>query len=376
MPFDLHKKAAVLISSLSVAIGVIHVSKAPDLVWEFSVPTINTDTSEAPYFKTIFDYRSPVGTAHSPAIRTKQDGFSVMWFDGTRESHEDVVIKQSHFTQTPTGWTHSAPSDFLTKEAMSAVSEPRQMVLSLGNTIQYGIDENAVLATVVSIGGWAAASIAKIDLAKDRPVSIQKLSLSPFLNRSHLVRSQTVQYADDSVAIPAYLELGNALGEWVRMDANGRVRDKRRMTQGRFAIQPEIVPFNKTDAVALMRNFDANTNRLIATWTSDGGKNWSDAKLLELPNPNSPVAALRLSNGHIIMAFNDTTGPATNLRLARSSDQGQTWETIHTVENGDAAVRYPVISRMHDGSIFLAYSYDSKKGIRGHIFNENWILQK
>ncbi len=367
---------ALGIAGLSFAVGITHILKSPDLVWEFSIPTINVESSKEAYFETVFDYQNTSGTAHSPSVRIKQDGFSLIWFDGTRESHADVIIKQADFTKTAAGWTSSKAKPFLNKEAMASVSEPRQVILSLGNTIQYGTDETSILATIVSIGGWAAASIAKVDLLEDRPVLTQKLSLSPFLNRSHLVRSRTIPYADASIAIPAYLELGNAFGELVRLDANGRVRDKRRMSQGRFGIQPEIVPLSKDEAVALMRNFDDETSQLIATWTYDGGKHWTDATLLDVPNPNSPIAALRISTGQILMAFNDSSESATNLRLALSNDDGKTWKNIHTVEDGDSVVRYPVMTRLQDGSIFLGYSYNSKKGLRGHVFNENWILQK
>lgn len=367
---------STLLLFLSTCIGVIHAVRSPELTWEFAVAAPVQESQEDPRVNTIFDYTSPAGTAHSPAIVLHTDGFSLIWFDGIRESHEDVVIKEARFTKSDLGWVNNNPSVYFDKEALSKMTTPRQIILSLGNTIQYGDEQNAALATIVSIGGWAAASIAKVDFKESLPAGVRKLSLSPFLNRSHLVRAPTIAYADGSVAIPAYLELGNAFGELVRLDKGGFVRDKRRMSQGRFAIQPMIVVLDTTNAVALMRNFDDDSDRLIATWTKDGGQSWSPARLLDVPNPNSPVAAILLHSNDLLMAFNDSPTDARILRLAISKDQGHTWKTVRTLEQNGGVVRYPAMARLPDGDILLTYSVGSKRGIKALIFNENWVLKE
>jgi predicted neuraminidase len=361
---------------ISAVLGTFHTLRTPDLIWEFAAPAVLDIATQAPQVTTVFDYKSPTGTAHSPAIHMHDDGFSIIWFDGTRESHADVVIKQVRFSKSGTDWEPSEPELYFSKEALSEVTEPRQTILSLGNAIQYGDEPDSALATIVSVGGWAAASIALIDFENGVPAYVRKLSLSPFWNRSQLVRAPTVSYDDGSVAIPAYLELGNALGELVRLDHNGYVRDKRRMSQGRFAIQPMIVPFDKQNAVALMRNFDDDSDRLIATWTADGGQSWTPATLLDAPNPNAPVAAVLLSDGRLLMAFNPSATDTTILSLAISDDQGRTWETVRTMDQDGGALRYPAMSRLPDGDILLTYSAGSKKSIKGLIFNEPWVLGK
>jgi predicted neuraminidase len=367
---------SALLLFLSACVGVIHAARSPELIWEFSVAAPVHESQEEPRVNTVFDYSSPAGTAHSPAIVLHPDGFSLVWFDGTRESHEDVVIKQARFTKSDLGWANNNPNVYFDKEALSKKTTPRQIILSLGNTVQYGDEQNAALATIVSIGGWAAASISKVDFIDGLPAAVRKLSLSPFLNRSHLVRAPTVAYADGSVAIPAYFELGNAFGELVRLDKDGYVRDKRRMSQGRFAIQPMIVPLDAKNAVALMRNFDEHSDRLIATWTENGGRSWSPARLLEVPNPNSPVAAILLHSNDLLMVFNDSPTDARVLRLAISKDQGHTWKTVRTLEQDGGVVRYPAMARLPDGDILLTYSVGSKRGIKALIFNENWILEE
>jgi len=370
----------LIVLATCLATGIWHSWQSTELSWEFQLAALPEVTENAPRIQTVFDYTTSQGVAHAAALRlgVGEAGFDVMWFEGTRESHNDVVIRQASVTKSPQGWAQSAPQTYLVKEEMSAVTAPRQTILTLGNTIQFGAQSDRVLATIVSLGGWAAASIADVKMGADGPQHVRKLSLSPFLNRSHLVRAPTLNYLDGGIAIPAYQELGNAFGLLVRLDENARVRDTRRLTQGRFGIQPMIVPLDGQNAVALMRNFDDDTDRLIAAWTQDGGRSWSEPKLLDLPNPGAPVAAIRLASGAVLMAYNDVAegAPADGslLRLAVSSDQGETWQVTQTLEQGGGNVRYPAMARLPDGDIALTYSYGSKRSIKVLVFNDAWAL--
>ena len=363
-----------LLPLLSLGFAVWDGATRKALDWTFEVPAHPDTTQEPPLFETVFDYMSPNGSAHSPAIRLRGAEVALLWFDGTRESHNDVEIYQSWLRKGNEGWSVSAPAPVLTRPGLAAVSVPKQAVLTLGNTIADSADPDVLFATVVSAGGWAASSIARVEMQADAPQRMQKLSLAPFLNRSHLVKSPTLRYADGTTAIPAYFELGNAFGVLARLDARGRVVDTRRLSQARFAIQPEIVVLGPHSALALMRNFDKGSDRLISARTEDGGQSWSPARLMALPNPNSPVAALRLSTGQILLAFNDSPTDASILRLALSSDEGESWVRIATLEDGGGAARYPMMRALADGSILLVYSSASKGGIRAHVFNEAWVL--
>ena len=366
----------ILFPLLVICLTIWHRAQHPLPVWEFAQVSTKDTSQEAPQFRLIFDYKSPNGTAHAPAIRRMGDAFSLIWFDGTRESHNDVAIYESTFQFEKDDWVASDPKPLLTKEALASVSSPRQAVLTLGNTIANFEVPDEFFATIVSAGGWAASSIAWVKTEHGTPTFMRKLSLSPFLNRSHLVKSPTVKYQDGTIAIPAYFEMGNAFGELIRLNGNGRVVDKRRISQGRFGIQPEIVVLDEQNALALLRNFDDATDRLIASRTSDGGQSWSDAELTNLPNPNSPVSAVPLSTGDILLVFNDSTTDATILRMAISNDDGKNWRRIFTLENGEGAARYPMMRALPNGEIILVYSYGSKRGIKALAFNESWVLSQ
>lgn len=364
----------VIFAVISLAITLFTILRTPPMVWKFDITEFPMTAETQPYFETVFDYELESGTAHAPAIIIEPDGISLIWFQGTREGAADVTIVQSTLSQNSGQWSASAPQPLLTTPLLETVSQPAQRIVILGNTIQNG---ERLLATIVSVGGWASAAIADVRMDGGTPVHVRKLSLSPFLNRSYLVKTPPLIFADGDIALPAYFELGNAFGELVRLDSSSRVRDKRRITQGRQAIQPAIVAMDPDNAVALSRNFD-DSGHLMASWTSDGGKSWSNAEPLAVPNPNAPVAALRLANGGILMAFNDSNSRADLLRLAVSTDGGHSWRRIATLEDHDSAkgqqARYPMMRRLPDGQIVLVYSHSSKGGIRAHIFNETWVM--
>lgn len=359
---------------LCICLTLWHVTQQDPPDWRFAPLTISDTSQAAPGFRLIFNYKSANGAAHAPAIRLTGEGFSLIWFDGTRESHNDVAIYESAFQSENGEWVAGEPTPLLTKEALVSVSSPRQAVLTLGNTIANMQAPDELFATIVSAGGWAASSIALVKIRNGAPVFMRKLSLSAFLNRSYLVKSPTVKYRDGTIAIPAYFEMGNAYGELIRINAHGRVVDKRRISQGRFGIQPEIIVLDERNALALMRNFDDATDRLIASRTHDGGQSWSDAELMDLPNPNSPVSAIPLSTGAILLVFNDSATDTSILRMAISDDEGRNWRRIHTLEDGEGAARYPMMRALPDGDIILVYSYGAKRGIKAFAFNEAWVL--
>ena len=66
----------------------------------------------------------------------------------------------------------------------------------------------------IAVGGWAMASI--VDVARDGPA--RRLDLSPVLGRSNLVKSPMVAYADGSMGLPAYFEMGSTFGLLARFD--------------------------------------------------------------------------------------------------------------------------------------------------------------
>lgn len=363
--------AILVLAGLSLCLSLWAIRRDVALDWRFALPEAMPEAG-APRFETVLDYTAPEGQAHAPAILQDAHGFSVIWFQGSAEAQPDVDIFAAHMTREGDGWQVSDPERHLTRGALARAFEPRQLVVTLGNTIQNDTAPGRLYATAVSVGGWAMAAIADVEMGLRGPVRASKLNLSPILNRSFLVKSPMVAYADGSHALPAYFEMGPTYGALVRFDARGRVRDQRRMVgTGVKPIQPMIVPLDQSRAVAFLRDFD-RSGCLWLSRTSDGGQSWSRAQALEIANPSAPVAALALGVGRIVMAMNDEADRFDALTLALSEDEGESWRSLHRF-TGEGALRYPMLARVGD-EIALTYSTNGKRGIRVHLFNAAWVL--
>ena len=348
------------------------ISRDTPPVWRFAAPAVPEDQA-APRFETLLDYTAAEGQAHSPAILLNDQGFSIAWFEGSAEAQADVDILASTFMRHGGRWLGSPPTRLITRAALGQVFDPPQLVITLGNTVQNEAANDAAFVTAVSVGGWAMASVADVRLQGGSPARARKLNLSPFLNRSHLVKSPMVAYAKGPPALPAYFEMGATHGTLVRFSADGRVRDTRRILgDGVKPIQPMIVVLDARRAVAFLRDFDPS-GKLLISRTQDGGQSWSTARASDIPNPSAPVAALPLPGGRILMAMNDDAAGADRLRLAVSGDAGNSWRPIHTLEDDGGDARYPMLRQLPEGDILLAYSHGTKGGIRAYLFNQAWI---
>jgi len=364
--------AQTLIGLLSLGLTVRACRRQVPLCWKFA-PPVATDTTSAAKFHTVFDYAPTTGRAHSPAIALKGHGFSLVWFEGSDEAQADVEIMSVDFIQN-NKWQHSAPKPLLTPNNIGRAFDPAQQVITLGNTVENEATPGGLYTTVVSLGGWAMASVAAVRTVARRPVRADKLNLSPLLNRSHLVKSPMLEMADGSFALPAYFEMDQAYAVLVRLHPDGRVRDTRRIAGPDVKpIQPMIVALDELRAVAFMRNLDTDAKHLLISRTLDGGQSWPPAQETEIENPNAPVAALALGDNHILMAANDEAARGDILRLMLSPDGGNTWRRLTTLEEGSGDARYPMLRHLPGGDIILTYSHSNKGGIRAHVFNQAWV---
>ena len=296
--------AILALAVLSLGLSTVAIRRDRPMCWRFALPDPLPATGEG-RFETVFDHRPTEGQAHAPAIVMQDTGFAVIWFQGSAEAQPDVDIWGIDLVRRGGDWQVPAPAPRLTRAELGQALEPRQLVVTLGNTVAHEGAKGHLLATVVSVGGWAMAAIADVAISRNGPVTASKLDLSPILNRSFLVKSPMLAYADGSHALPAYFEMGPTFGALVRFDAAGRVRDRRWMRSRRAkAIQPMIVPLDERRALAFLRDFDRSDVLWLAA-AEDGGKAGARPSRPDRANPSAPVAALALGNGRLLMAAND-----------------------------------------------------------------------
>jgi predicted neuraminidase len=100
--------------------------------------------------------------------------------------------------------------------------------------------------------------------------------------------------------------------------------------------------------------------------SNDGGLTWTDARKLDIPNPNSGIDAVRLKDGRIVLIYNDTPSGRTPLNLAISTD-GEHFRNFSTLESEPGEFSYPALIQGSDGDLHITYTY-KRKMIRYVVF--------
>jgi len=132
--------------------------------------------------------------------------------------------------------------------------------------------------------------------------------------------------------------------------------------------QPTIVERADGTLFMMMRH----RPRILETESRDGGILWDDTRQSSLRNPNAGIAMTRLDNGHLIVVFNDTSNDRTPLSVARSLDDGKTWEKPLALESNRGEYSYPCVIQTADGLIHVTYTF--RRPVIKHVaFNETWL---
>ncbi|MBX9745167.1 MAG: exo-alpha-sialidase, partial [Chlamydiales bacterium] len=121
-------------------------------------------------------------------------------------------------------------------------------------------------------------------------------------------------------------------------------------------IQPTLFFSSEKMLRLLARSLD--TGSICSSISEDGGKTWSFAKPIELPNPNAAVDAVRLQDGRILLAYNHSTTERTPLRLALSEDGGEDWSSFIVLEDQTGEYSYPCIIQTKDGKVHVCYTFN------------------
>ena len=318
---------------------------------------------------------SPEPKAHSGTLAELPDGRLVAaWYAGSGEGARDVAIHLS--TRGPDGqW--SAPRSIFRREEVA--ESMQRHVHSLGNPLLLTDDSGRLGLLFVSIaaGKWSGSSM-NLSWSSDGGetwTNPEKLTLNPLANLSALPRNPPVALRGGGWAVPIYEEFFGRFPEvlWIRPHDSADLAAVSRMADGMSVFQPSVAVLSADRALAFYRD-DSGTGRVFLAASTDRGRTWSEGRASDLPNVDSGVCALRLPDGRLLCAVNDSTSrKRENLRLALSADEGVTWRYIATLaeeprENFD----YPYMILGRDGRVRMLYSSRGTRIVYAE-FNTAWI---
>jgi predicted neuraminidase len=255
----------------------------------------------------------------------------------------------------------------------------RRHVHSLGNPLLFtdGPDRLGLLFVSIAAGKWSGSSmnLAWSSDAGETWTPPQKLTLNPLANLSALPRNPPVPLAGGGWAVPIYEEFLGRFPEllWIRPGDAGALAAVSRMAGGMSVFQPSVVALSPERGLAFYRD-DSGTGRVFLADSSDRGRTWSAGRASDLPNVDSGVCALRLPDGRLLCAVNDSPNrKRENLRLALSGDEGKTWQYIATLaEERGENFDYPYMILGRDGRVRMLYSSRGTRIVYAE-FNTAWI---
>lgn len=347
--------------------------------------TAQNSTTADPFFASQFASHAHTAEVHSvTAIELDNNNIMAFWYGGTREGHKDVSIFQNTWHNKTKTWDieKSIISRAFTKKGLT------RYIRKLGNpVVTRGHDNSIWLFYVsVSIGGWAGSSI-NLSRSYDEGKtwsSPKRLITSPFLNLSTLIKGSAVHYTDGTIGLPVYHELLGKFGELLKINKEGDVIDKIRLSWGNTSLQPIIFTLSADNALAMMRYQGEAPNRILTQNSTNAGSSWTPAKKSQLSNPGAGIAGISFFDKQkkLLLAFNNDEQERDDMTLAMSSDEGINWHILHSVENNKQIIAdknmqfaYPWLLQTQNGTIHLLYSWH-KSHIKHSIFNRAWLNEK
>lgn len=344
--------------------------------FQLSLPAVIPD--ESAFFASHFlEHLPAIPYVHCPSIcTTPNGGMLCVWYAGSGEGKKDVQIWGADASVSGSDISWGPPRVLMSRQ--KAMRDLDRFVRTVGNAIVFPDDQGRVwlVFVTVAVGGWSGSSLnacCSLDSGATWQPS-RRLSLSPLMNMSELVRAAPVSLESGNVGIPMYHEAIRKFPEmlWVRFD-RGRLKvTKTRMCGGDEFLQPAIVPMDGSHALAYLRDGSA-AHQVFVQQTNDCGQAWSVPVPLSLPNPNSSVAAVRLSTGEVLMAMNNSSTNRENMTLIISPNGIDHWNSISILDGEPKGkYAYPYLISSPGGRVDLVYTWQMQK-IRHVAFNEAWV---
>lgn len=131
---------------------------------------------------------------------------------------------------------------------------------------------------------------------------------------------------------------------------------------GKGMIQPTLWQ-DESGAVHMLAR--TTSSRIFRSDSYDGGQTWSLAYDTGLPNNNSGIDVVRMTDGKLVLVYNPREnlpnyykGPRTPLAVAVSKDNGDTFEEVCVLENTQGNYSYPSVICNEKNQIMITYTWN------------------
>ncbi len=315
-------------------------------------------TQNPPYFTqlTIPKPDDALSVHASALINLPNDNLLSAYFSGTKEGAKDVKISANLFDGKINRWSEAFI--LLTKEELS--KNAHEYIKKLGNPLLFLHDDKILLFVVgVSMGGWATSKIYQFESALE-PIHFKfarKLSLSPFLNLSHLIKNKPLNTTDGGFMLPLYHELATQYPLLLKFDKQNNPKELLRPNTLNHQLQPSLTPF-KDCAVMAFRNHSFKDNIMLETCKTPTA--WQKPMLTNLKNLNDALNLINLNEElYLIHNPSDLSLRRKELWLSKL-ENSNSFKTLKVLDKANE-VSYPSYS-LNSHFIDIVYTYN-----RSHI---------
>ena len=123
-------------------------------------------------------------------------------------------------------------------------------------------------------------------------------------------------------------------------------------------IQPTLLLWPNRGLQILCRS---KQQAILSSWCDGDLRRWSNLRRSSLPNPNSAIDAVMLSDGRGLLVYNP--GSANRYQLAVAiSRNGSDWEPVLMLENDSKGeYSYPAVIQDPSGTVHVSYTWRREK---------------
>lgn len=291
---------------------------------------------------------APFPSCHAATLAHTRDGrLLAAWFGGKQEGAPDVAI-----------WTSTRGADGWSRPVRVAEGED----VPCWNPVLHQA-RGGPLLLFYKVGPspqtWTGMLLRSTDGGQtwSRPAQLPPGILGPIKNKPFELR-------DGTLVCGSSVESYRAWGCWVE-----RARDHGESWSKHGPIHLEDHPagiiqpavFGTEDGRLVMVCRSRGIGRMVRAASRDGGRTWSEPRMIDLPQNNSGLDAVRLRDGRALLVYNHTTEGRTPLNLAVSEDMGRAWRPGPVLESEPGEYSYPAIIQAPDGRIHGAYTWRRKR---------------
>ncbi|HEY3281735.1 MAG TPA: sialidase family protein [Armatimonadota bacterium] len=294
--------------------------------------------------KLIFPERVPQPSCHAATVTELPNGdLYAAWYAGSREMGRDVAIYAARLPVGARDW--SFPEEIASTPGLSE-----------GNPVLFQEPNGPLWLYFVTIHGlhWRDA-VLKRQCSEDGGRTWSPPRMLP-ASPGIMIRSKMHVLRSGEWLLPLYDEAQWTSMVWITADRGDTWTQHGHLRAPEGVIQPALAYRTDGSLLALLRP-GGKGSHLWRSVSTDEGRTWSATAPTEEPNPNSGLDVVALRSGALLLANNPSRTARTPLTLSLSTDGGQQWRTVATIEPGRGEYSYPYLIRASDGTIHLLYTY-------------------